>query len=222
MKITYTAGHHKKPSLTVTPYSTLSAIKKEFEEKYSFKQINTIITSHFSSLKTSVKVPNSTGIYTDGCQHGTDLFLSTVKRLEEDMELINLSSLYYFIFWMCDWWNYSLLARDLNYLSDHFIEHKKSSRILIKEYITPILPEEIQEQVKSMQVTSAVCNPHHFAILFNNSEAMQSCILTNTKIIALDDVDGKDAYIADIAPTGKLNIANFLDKKGTHIYIKDN
>lgn len=221
MKIAYTEGHHKKPSLVVKSHLSLNIMRESFEERYGFKQINNIITLHLSLLQADVSVPNESGIYTGGCQRGTDLFNSALERLNQDMELMKLSSLYYFIFWMCDWWNYSLLARNLNYASDNFGALRKNSRELLKKYIIPILPEEICEQVKSMQIISSVCNPHHFAILFNDNEAMQSCILTDTKLITLDNVDGKDAYIADIAPTGKLNTANFLDIKGTHIYLKD-
>ncbi len=222
MEITYTEGSHKKPSLVDKSHLSLNIMEKSFEQRYSFNQINNIITEHLSSLKTNASAPNQSGIYTSGCQRGANLFNSAIEDLKKIKELKKLSSLHYFIFWMCDWWNYSSLVRNLNYALDDFIELRKRSRILLREYIVPVLPEEIREQVKSMQVISAVCNQHHFAILFNDSEAIESCIVSDTRFITLNDIDGKDAYIADISSKGILNTADFLDRNGTHIYLKDN
>lgn len=59
MEISYTEGSRQIPSLIVTPHSALNSMEEGFEERYSFNQINNIITEHLSSLKKTLQRPIS-------------------------------------------------------------------------------------------------------------------------------------------------------------------
>ena len=211
MNISYSEGNHKKPGLINTVHGSLDVMNGNFEKEYNLKQINDIISKHLSLFKINTAL------------HSKEATINqAIAKTEADMRLVELSLLYRFIFWMSDWWNYSFLVQNKNYTQSDFEILKKNSKTLLREYLLPILPREIHEQVESAAVINTVCNPYHFALLFNDAQAIRSCILTDTRLIILNNVDGKDAFIADIAPTGKLNTANFQDVRGVHVYLNDN